>query len=147
MSLALRLTEDMKTAMKEKDKTRLSVIRLVRTAIKNAEIDTRKTLTDDDILAVLGRELKQRRDSLEAFEQAGRTDLADETNAEIRVLMEYLPQQLSEVEVTEIVRLVIQETGAAGKSDMGKVMSALMPRVKGQADGKTVNRIVNQLLS
>jgi uncharacterized protein YqeY len=146
MSLTERLNNDMKQAMKKKDKVRLSVIRMVRTAIKNAEIDTKKTLSDDDVIAVLNRELKQRRDSLQAFEQAGRQDLIDEVNQEISVLIEYLPAQMSEDEIRALVKEVIAETGAAGKKDMGKVMSALMPKVKGRADGKLVNQVVQQEL-
>ncbi|ARU62023.1 aspartyl-tRNA amidotransferase [Tumebacillus avium] len=142
MSLTERLTNEMKQAMKDKDKVRLSVIRMVRTAIKNAEIDSKTTLSDDDVIAVLNRELKQRRDSLQAFESAGRQDLIDDVNQEIAVLMDYLPAQLSEDEVRAIVKEVIAETGAAGKKDMGKLMSALMPKVKGRADGKLVNQVV-----
>ncbi|MFD2171101.1 GatB/YqeY domain-containing protein [Tumebacillus lipolyticus] len=146
MSLTERLNEDMKQAMKDKDKVRLSVIRMVRTAIKNAEIDSKTTLSDDEVIAVLNRELKQRRDSLQAFESAGRQDLVDEVNREIPVLMDYLPTQMSEEEVRAIVKETIAETGAAGKKDMGKVMSALMPKVKGRADGKLVNQVVQQEL-
>ncbi|ASS76092.1 aspartyl-tRNA amidotransferase [Tumebacillus algifaecis] len=142
MSLTERLSNDMKQAMKDKDKVRLSVIRMVRTAIKNAEIDSKITLSDDEVIAVLNRELKQRRDSLQAFESAGRQDLIDDVKQEIVVLMDYLPAQLSEDEVRAIVKEVIAETGAAGKKDMGKLMSALMPKVKGRADGKLVNQVV-----
>ncbi|MGB8953902.1 MAG: GatB/YqeY domain-containing protein [Tumebacillaceae bacterium] len=146
MSLTERLNNDMKQAMKDKDKVRLSVIRMVRTAIKNAEIDQQRTLSDDEVIAVLNREMKQRRDSLQAFESAGRQDLVEEVKQEIQVLIDYLPAQMSEDEVRAVVREVIAEVGAAGKSDMGKVMSALMPKVKGRADGKLVNQIVGQEL-
>ena len=146
MSLTERLNNDMKQAMKDKDKVRLSVIRMVRTAIKNAEIDQQRTLSDDEVIAVLNREMKQRRDSLQAFESAGRQDLIEEVKQEIQVLIDYLPAQMSEDEVRAVVREVIAEVGAAGKSDMGKVMSALMPKVKGRADGKLVNQIVGQEL-
>jgi uncharacterized protein YqeY len=146
MSLTERLENDMKQAMKSKDKVRLSVIRMVRTAIKNAEIDQQRTLSDDEVIAVLNREMKQRRDSLQAFESAGRQDLVEEVKQEIQVLIDYLPAQMSEDEVRAVVREVIAEVGAVGKSDMGKVMSALMPKVKGRADGKLVNQIVGQEL-
>lgn len=146
MSLTERLNNDMKQAMKDKDKVRLSVIRMVRTAIKNAEIDQQRTLSDDEVIAVLNREMKQRRDSLQAFESAGRQDLVEEVKQEIQVLIDYLPAQMSEDEIRAVVREVIAEVGAAGKSDMGKVMSALMPKVKGRADGKLVNQIVGQEL-
>ncbi|GIM44760.1 hypothetical protein DNHGIG_03090 [Collibacillus ludicampi] len=146
MDLRARLDADMKQAMKDKDKIRLSTIRMVRTAIKNAEIDQQKTLSEDEVLAILNRELKQRRDSLQAFESAGRVDLVEAVKQEIDVLMDYLPKQLSEDELTELVRQAIQETGASSKADMGKVMSVLMPKVKGRADGKVVNQLVQQHL-
>jgi uncharacterized protein len=146
VSLTEQLAEDMKQAMKSKDKVRLSVIRMVRTAIKNAEIDQQKTLSDDEVLAVLNKELKQRRDSLEAFEGAGRSDLIEEVKAEIDVLVGYLPKQLTEEELKSIVQDTIQEVGASSKADMGKVMAALMPKVRGRADGKLVNQLVQQLL-
>jgi uncharacterized protein YqeY len=146
MSLSERLNEDMKLAMKSQAKFKLSVIRMVRAAIKNVEIDQRKTLDDQEVLDILNREVKQRKDSLQEFEKAGRDDLAETVKAEIEILMEYLPQQLSEEEVKAIVQQTIQEVGASSKADMGKVMGALMPKVKGRADGKIVNQAVQQLL-
>lgn len=146
MSLNEQLNEDMKQAMKSQNKFRLSVIRMVRSAIKNIEIDQRKTLDDHEILDILSREIKQRRDALQEFEKAGRDDLVDSVKAEIAIIAEYLPQQLSEEEIVDIVRQTIQETGASSKAEMGKVMSALMPKVKGRADGKLVNQIVQQQL-
>ncbi len=146
MSLTERLSNDMKQAMKDKDKVRLSVIRMVRTAVKNAEIDKKESLSDAEVMAVLNRELKQRRDSLQAFESAGRQDLIEGVTQEIDVLKDYLPQQLSEEEIRSIVQETIAEVGATGKSDMGKVMSALMPKVTGRADGKLVNQIVQSAL-
>lgn len=147
MGLAERLDADMKQAMKDKDKVRLSTIRMIRTAIKNTEIDQKKTLTDEEILDVLNRELKQRRDSLQAFEAGGRSDLVDQVQQEIAVLQAYLPEQLSEEELRVIVLETIQETGAVAKKDMGKVMSALMPKIKGRADGKLVNQLVQSHLN
>jgi len=147
MSLSERLNEDMKLAMKSQAKFKLSVIRMVRAAIKNIEIDQRKTLDDQEVLDVLSREIKQRKDSLQEFEKAGRDELAKTVKAEIDILMEYLPQQLTEEEVKAIVQQTIQEVGASSKADMGKVMSALMPKVKGRADGKLVNQAVQQLLN
>ncbi|KEO83801.1 GatB/YqeY domain-containing protein [Tumebacillus flagellatus] len=146
MSLTERLTNDMKQAMKDKDKVRLSVIRMIRTAMKNQEIDSQKPLSDEDIITIMNRELKQRRDSLQAFEAGGRQDLVEDTQAEIAVLIEYLPEQLSEDEIRTIVKEVVASTGATGKADMGKVMAALMPKVKGRADGKLVNQVVSQEL-
>lgn len=147
MSLSEKLNEDMKLAMKSQAKFKLSVIRMVRASIKNIEIDLRKPLDDQEVLEVLSREIKQRRDSLQEFEKAGREDLAETVKAEIEILIEYLPQQLTEEEVKSIVQQTIQEVGASSKADMGKVMGALMPKVKGRADGKIVNQAVQQLLS
>jgi uncharacterized protein YqeY len=147
MTLNDRLNEDMKQAMRSQDKFRLSVIRMVRSSIKNIEIDQRKTLDDQDVLDVLNREIKQRRDSLQEFEKAGRQDLVDQSKQELDILSAYMPKQLSEDEVKVIVQQTIQEVGASSKADMGKVMGALMPKVKGLADGKLVNQIVSQLLA
>lgn len=146
MSLMERLTEDMKQAMKAKDAVRLSVIRMARSAIKNEEIEKGRPLTDDDVIAVLHRELKQRRDSLHEFEKAGRQDLVDKVKAEIEVLTQYLPEQLSDEELLELIRNAVQEVGATSKKDLGKVMRVLMPKVKGRADGKRVNALVQQVL-
>jgi len=132
--------------MRSQDKFRLSVIRMVRSSIKNIEIDQRKTLDDQEVLDVLNREIKQRKDSLQEFEKAGRQDLVDQLQQELAVLSVYMPQQLSEDEVKEIVQQTIHEVGASSKADMGKVMGALMPKVKGRADGKLVNQIVQQAL-
>lgn len=146
MSLMEQLTADMKAAMKQGQKERLSVIRLVRGAVRQAEIDGKKTLTDDEVLGVIGKEVKMRRDSIEEFARGGRTDLVEKTQAEIEILMPYLPEQISADEVRKIVEEVIAKVGAATPKDMGKVMGALMPRVKGHADGKLVNEIVRSLL-
>ncbi|MFB7812708.1 GatB/YqeY domain-containing protein [Paenibacillus chitinolyticus] len=146
MSLSERLNDDMKQAMKSQDKFTLSVIRMVKASIKNIEIDQRRTLDDNEVLDVLNREVKQRKDSLQEFKNAGRDDLADSLHAEIDILMKYLPQQLTEEEVSAIVKQTIQEVGASSKADMGKVMMALMPKVKGRADGKLVNQLVQQNL-
>lgn len=146
MNLAERLNEDMKQAMKDGNKFRLSTIRLVRAAIKNQEIELRRPLDDSDTLSILSRELKQRRESLLEFKNAGREDLVSNVSAEIEIISEYLPKQLNEEEIKAIVVQTMQETGASSKADMGKLMGALMPKVKGVADGKLVNGIVQQLL-
>ncbi|WP_313990424.1 GatB/YqeY domain-containing protein [uncultured Selenomonas sp.] len=146
MSLMEQLTADMKVAMKQGEKERLSVIRLVRGAVRQAEIDGKKTLTDDEIIDVITKEVKMRRDSIEEFERGGRTDLVEKTQAEIAILMPYLPAQLSEDEIRALVEAAVAEAGAVTAKDMGKVMGALMPRVKGRADGKIVNEIVRSLL-
>ncbi len=149
MSLKDKLTEDMKQAMKDKEagKQRLSVIRMVRASIKNTEIDRKKELSDEEVLDVLAKEVKMRRDSLEEFKRGNRPDLVAGLEQEIAILMEYLPPQLSEEEVRALVAEAVAQTGAAGPKDMGKVMAALMPKVKGRADGKTVNAMVKDALN
>lgn len=147
MNLLDRLTVDMKEAMKNKEKQRLSVIRMVKSALQNEAIKLQKELTEDEALTVLNRELKQRKDSLHEFEKANREDLAEKVREEVVILTAYMPKQLSEEEVAEIVKETIQEVGASTKADMGKVMSAIMPKVKGKTDGSVVNRLVQQFLS
>ncbi|MDB4868233.1 MAG: GatB/YqeY protein [Cohnella sp.] len=147
MNLAERLNEDMKQAMKSGEKSRLSTIRLVRAAIKNQEIELRRPLDDSDVIQVVSRELKQRRDSLQDFQRAGRDDLVANVSSEIDIISQYLPEQLTEEEIKVIVKQTMQETGASSKADLGKLMGVLMPKVKGRADGKLVNQIVQQSLS
>ena len=146
MSLKEQLTADMKDAMKNKEKNRLAVIRMVRGAIRQQEIDGQKELGEDDVIAVISKEVKMRRDSIEEFKKGGREDLVEKTQAEIDVLMPYLPAQLSEDEVRELVKAAVEQTGASTPKDMGKVMGVLMPKVKGRADGKMVNTIVKSFL-
>ena len=146
MSLKEQLTADMKEAMKNKEKERLAVIRMVRGAIRQQEIDGQKELGDEDVIAVISKEVKMRRDSIEEFKKGAREDLVEKTQAEIDVLLPYLPAQLSEDEVRELVKAAVEQTGAATPKDMGKVMSVLMPKVKGRADGKMVNTIVKSFL-
>jgi len=148
MSLKNKLMEDMKAAMKDRDngKLRLSVIRMTRAAIKNIEIDKHKELEDQEVIDVLAKEVKMRKDSIEEYQKANRQDVVDTLNQEIAILMEYLPEQMSAAEVRQLVQEAIQATGAAGPKEMGKVMGQLMPKVKGRADGKLVNQIVKELL-
>lgn len=148
MSVNERLQEDMKQAMKDKEagKFRLSVIRMVRSSIKNAEIDRRKELTDEEVLEILARELKLRRDAAEEFQKGNRPDLVENLEREIGILMEYMPAQLSAEEIRSLVIAAIAEVQAGSPKDMGKVMNKLMPAVKGRADGKLVNSIVRELL-
>ena len=146
MNLSERLNEDMKQAMKSRDKFKLSTIRMIRSTIMNLEIDLKRTLDDSEVLDILGREIKQRKDALQEFEKAGRDDLVANAKAEIEIVGQYLPIQLSEEEIKVIVQQTIQETGASSKAEMGKLMSALMPKVKGLADGKLVNKLVQQFL-
>lgn len=147
--LKTRLDADMKTAMKDREagKLRLSVIRMVKSAIKNLEIDHKKELTDEEVLGVLMKEVKQRKDSVEEFKKGNRPDLVEATEAEIVILQEYLPEPMTETEIEELVKEVIQETGAQSKKDMGKVMGLLTARTKGRADGKVLNQIVQKFLS
>ncbi|SER70664.1 GatB/YqeY domain-containing protein [Salipaludibacillus aurantiacus] len=147
MTILDQLNEDMKEAMRNKEKQRLLVIRSVKSSIQNESINKGKELTDDEILTVLNREMKQRKESLHEFEQANRQDLADKTNAEIQILTEYMPSQLTEEELQQVVNETIEEVGAESKADMGKVMGAIMPKVKGRADGSKVKELVQQSLS
>ncbi len=146
MSLLDRLSNDMKLAMKAQDKTRLSVIRMVLSAVKYVEIEKKASLTDDQVLDVLAREVKQRKDSLAEFERGNRKDLVAKVKEELAILADYLPEQLSEEAVREVITAVIKEVGATGKADMGRVMGAVMPQLKGRADGKLINTIVQELL-
>lgn len=149
MSVKERLNEDMKQAMKEKEagKFRLSVIRMVRASIKNSEIDRKRELSEEEVLDIVAKEVKLRRDAAEEFSKGNRPDLVDNVQKEAAILMDYLPAQLSEPEVRALVAAAVDQTGAISAKDMGKVMAALMPQVKGRADGKMVNVIVKEMLS
>ena len=148
MSLLERLNNDMKQAMKNKEKDKLSVIRMVKASLQNEAIKLgTKELSEDAELTVLSREVKQRKDSLHEFDKAGRQDLVDKLHTELSIVELYLPKQLSEEELSEIVKDTIAEVGAKSKAEMGKVMSAIMPKVKGKADGSLVNKFVQQHLS
>lgn len=148
MSLLERLNNDMKEAMKSKEKDKLSVIRMIKASLQNEGIKLgKKELSEEEELTVLSREVKQRKDSLQEFEKAGREDLVEKIRTELQYVEAYLPKQLSEEELSEIVKETIFETGAASKADMGKVMAAIMPKVKGKADGSLVNKLVQQHLS
>lgn len=148
MSIKDQLTEDMKQAMKDREngKLRLSVIRMVRSNIKNVEINDKKELTDDEVLAVLMKEVKMRQDSLEEFQKAGRSELVAQAEEEIKILKKYLPEALSDEELKGIVAEVVVEVGATTMKDMGKVMPAVMAKTKGRADGKRINAMVRELL-
>ena len=147
MALQQRIMDDLKTAMKSKDKLRLSVIRMVRAKIKNAEIEKRDVLNDDEVLKVIARDVKQHKESITAFTDGNRPELAEKEEAELAMLMEYMPQQMSRDEVVAIVKQVIDEAGATGPQDKGKVMGKIMAQVSGKADGKEVNQIVMDLLA
>mgnify|MGYP001486924686 CR=1 FL=1 len=143
MSLLERLNQDMKEAMKNKDKLRLNVIRMIKASLQNEALKLGKDkLTEDEELTILNREVKQRKDSLQEFENAGRTDLVEQVKQELVYVQEYLPEQLSQEELQQLVKEVISEVGATSKADIGKVMALIMPKVKGRADGALVNKLV-----
>lgn len=146
MTLKERLLEDMKDAMREKDAVRKNAIQMVRTAVLQIEKDNKVTLDDDGIIEIIAKEVKKRRDTLPEYEKSGRQDLIDNLKAEIDVLLKYLPEQLSEDELEGIVKKAITDTGATSARDIGKVMQAVLPKVKGRADGKVINHIVKRLL-
>ena len=146
MSLKQKLQEDLKSSMKNKGAIKKSVITLIRSSIKQYEVDNRVELQDDEIVDLIAKQLKQTRDSREEFAKAGRDDLVSKAEAEIEVLKEYLPQQLSEEELNEIVISTISEVGATSMKDMKKIMTSIMPKVKGRADGKLINELVKKNL-
>ncbi|MGC8868487.1 MAG: GatB/YqeY domain-containing protein [Sulfurihydrogenibium sp.] len=142
-----RLQEEMKAAMKSGDKDRLSTIRMLISEIKKVQIDSKKELTDEEIIAILQKYVKQRKEAYEQYAKAGREDLANKELKEIEVVQEFLPQPLSEDELTKIVEETIKEVGASSVKDMGKVIKAVMDKVKGRAEGSVVSRIVKEKLS
>ena len=147
MSLKDQITEDMKTAMRAKDSERLGTIRLLQAAMKQKEVDERITLDDAAIVAIVDKLIKQRKDSIAAFEGAGRQDLADKEKAEMAVLTAYLPARMSEAEVADAVKTIVTELGAAGPGDMGKVMGVVKTRLAGKADMGLVSAAVKAALT
>ncbi|MFL0364250.1 GatB/YqeY domain-containing protein [Bacillus sp. PK3_68] len=148
MSLLERLNDDIKQAMKNKEKEKLTVIRMLKASLQNEAIKAgNEGLTEDQELAVLSREVKQRKDSLHEFEKAGRADLVSKIQTELTYVNSYMPKQLSDEELEAIVQETIAEVNASSKADIGKVMGALMPKIKGRADGGLVNKLVQQKLS
>lgn len=146
MPVKQQLDEALKAAMKAKDSVTLDAIRAIKSAVKLSEIEAGKELADEDVHAVLQKAIKQRRDSIEQFKNGGRQDLVAVEEAQVAVLVRFLPAQLGEAEIAALVDEAVAATGAAGPKDMGKVMGALMPKVKGKADGGLVNRIVKAKL-
>lgn len=146
MSLKEKLQEKLKSAMKARDELSVSTIRLALAAARNAEIDRGRELSDEEMTEVIAREVKMRREAIEGAEKAGRPEVAERERKELEVLTQYLPEQLGEEEVTKIAKDVIDEVGATGPKDRGRVMSALMPRVKGRADGRLVSQVVERIL-
>jgi uncharacterized protein len=147
MSLKEQITEDMKTAMRAKEADRLSTIRLLLAAIKQREVDERITLDDAAVIGVVDKLIKQRKDSIAAFQAAGRTDLADKESAEMTVLQAYLPARMSEDEVAAAVARIVADTGATGPADMGKVMGAVKAQLAGKADMAVVSAAVKAALN
>jgi len=145
--LKQKLTDDLKQAMRDGDTVKRSVIRLTMAAIKNAEIARQTTLEDADILGVIAKEVRQRKESIEAFKQGDRPDLVAKEEAEMAVLEQYLPQQMTREEIIAEARKVIDEVGAQGLGDKGKVMPQLIAKLKGRADGREINEVVTELLS
>lgn len=146
MSLKDSLQKDMIAAMKAKDKATLSTVRMLKAAVANEEINLGHDLSADEEISVLSHELKQRKDSLQEFEEAGRDEAIEKLKNEIKIVQKYMPAQLSAEEVKEVVQTTIEEIGATSKADFGKVMGAVMPKLKGKADGKLVNSTVKELL-
>ena len=146
MTLQERLIADLRNAMKSGDKVRQSTIQLVRAGIKNAEIAKGDSLDDAGVIDILSREVKQRRESIDEYAKANRQDLVAKEEAELAIVLEYMPHQMSREEIMALARQVIGEVGAQGPRDKGKVMSRIMPEVKGKAEGRVVNEVVNQLL-
>lgn len=147
MTLKEKLSEDFKEAMKARDEIRKTTVNLIRAAVKQIEVDTRTELDENEVLGVIAKQVKMRKDALPDFEKAGRTDLLETYNKEIDILMAYLPEQMTIEEIQKIAREVMAELGIeGGKQNMGKLMGALMPRVKGKADGGDVRKAIEGLL-
>ncbi|MDP3387941.1 MAG: GatB/YqeY domain-containing protein [Eubacteriales bacterium] len=147
MSLKEKLMEDLKASMKNKDKVRKNTVTMIKAAVTQLEVDNRVALTDDDVIGIIAKQVKQKKDSIGDFKAGNREDLVTLTEEEIAILTEYLPEQLSLEALEEIVVNAIKETNAQTKKDMGKIMGKIMPLIKGKADGKQVNEIVSKYLS
>ena len=147
MNLKERLMADLREAMRSRDVPRRGTIRLVRSAIKNAEIEWQRDATDEQILEIIAREAKRRIEAIEAFRQGGREDLVAMEQAELAILEQYLPEQLSQEEIKRVVQQVITELGASGMGQMGPVMRQAMAQLKGKADGRLVNQVAREILS
>jgi uncharacterized protein YqeY len=147
MSLEERLVEEMKQAMKSNDKLRLSTIRMIRSALKNKEIELRKKLEDEDVVKVIQAMVRKGEESVEQFQIGGRMDLVEKEKKEIEILKSFLPQPLSQEEILKIIDQSIQEAQASSLKDIGKVMKSVMPKIGGKADGKLINQLVKEKLS
>jgi uncharacterized protein len=142
-----KMNDALKAAMKNKDNLRRDVIRMALSSIKQVEIDTRKPVTPEDAMAVLQKEAKKRRETIEEAQKAGRSELVEQEQNELSILEEFMPRQLARDEIVALVREIIAQTGASSTNDKGKVMGLLMPKIKGVADGKLVNQVVQEILS
>jgi len=147
MSLKERLMADLKTAMKQKDKLHKDVITMVRAAIKQKEVDERVELSDSDIENIISKQLKEKKSSIDEFKKGNRDDLVKQTEDEISVLLNYLPEQLSEDELRDIIQKVIDENNLTSMKDIGLLMKNVMPKIKGRADGNSVNKIAKEILN
>jgi uncharacterized protein YqeY len=147
VELKARLAEEYRAALRSGDKLKVSVIRLLTALIKNREVEKRSSLTDAEVMQAISSSCKQRQDSIEQYRQGGRQDLVDKETAELHILQSYMPQPFTAEELEELVRAAIQEAQAASPKEMGKVMTLLMPKVTGRADGKVVSALVREMLS
>ncbi len=147
MSLKDRIEEELKNALRQKEKVKLSTLRLLKASLHNAEIEKKEELNDDEVIEIVAREVKKRKEAIEEYNKGNRPDLAQKESEEKGILEEYLPEQLSEEEIKKIIDEVINEVEASEPNDVGKVMGQVMPKVKGRADGKVVNQLVREALS
>jgi uncharacterized protein len=147
MTYRQKIEQESVAAAKARDKVRLSALRMMKTVLHNREIDMKRDLTEPEFIQALSSMVKQRRDSIEQFEKGGRTDLVEKEQAELKVIQEFMPQQMSEEDITGAIEKAIQEVNAVGAKDMGKVMKALMPVISGKADGKMVSDLVKKRLT
>ena len=147
MGIDEKVNNEMVLAAKAKDKVRLSAIRMIKTGVHNREIDLKRKMTEAEFLQLLSTMVKQRKDSIDQFQKGGREDLVEKKTAELKVIQEFMPEQMSEADVDREIEMIIKEVGAAGIKDMGKVMKVLMPKLTGKADGKAVGEKVKAKLS
>jgi len=146
MALKEKLIEDLKSSMKDKDTIRKNTITMIRAAIKQKEVDERIQLDDDGIIEIISKQLKEKKNVIEDFKRGQRQDLVEQTEKEMEILLEYLPKQLSEEDIRRIVMETVKEVNASSMKDIGLVMKSVMPKLKGKADGSTVNKIVKEIL-
>lgn len=148
MSLKAKINDDLLAAMKAKEETKVSALRMLKAAIMKFEVsgEKKKEASDENVLQLIGKEVKQRKDSIDAYKKGGRDDLAAKEIAEMQILQDYLPVQMTEEELKTVIKQTISQTGAVSKSDFGKIMGAVMAQVKGKTDGQTVSKLVGQLL-